>query len=124
VGRAVFQGFLPGALENGRFVAAPEPLIVGKGLEAIQEGMEMVWEGVSAKKVVVVLEWGEGRGSAGLCVPLMHFTAVVFAIFSSHVTMFGNLDLCSRGGLGLEEGSLVVVCTCKHNLDTEAAYIG
>jgi NADPH:quinone reductase-like Zn-dependent oxidoreductase len=56
VGRAVFQRFLPGALEDGRFVAAPESLIVGKGLEAVQEGMEIVWEGVSAKKVVVVLE--------------------------------------------------------------------
>jgi NADPH:quinone reductase-like Zn-dependent oxidoreductase len=56
VGRAVFQGFLPGALENGRFVAAPDPLIVGKGLEAVQEGMEMAWKGVSAKKVVVALE--------------------------------------------------------------------
>jgi NADPH:quinone reductase-like Zn-dependent oxidoreductase len=56
VGRAIYEDFLPRALQDGRFVAAPEPLVAGKGLESIQEGLEMVWKGVSARKVVVLLE--------------------------------------------------------------------
>jgi NADPH:quinone reductase-like Zn-dependent oxidoreductase len=56
VGKAIYEDFLPDALREGRYVAAPEPQVVGKGLERIQEGMEAVWQGVSAKKVVVLLE--------------------------------------------------------------------
>ena len=52
---AVFQDFLPQALEHGKFVPAPEPLIVGTGLESIQEALETSEKGVSAKKVVVRL---------------------------------------------------------------------
>lgn len=33
----------------------PPPLIVGKGLEAIQGGHEQIKKGVSAKKVVIEL---------------------------------------------------------------------
>ena len=44
------------ALERGTFKAKPEASVVsGKGLEAIQEGLERCKEGVSAKKVVVSL---------------------------------------------------------------------
>ena len=55
VGKAVFADFLPKALENGIFVASPEPFVVGKGLEAIQEAFSIQEKGVSAKKVVVSL---------------------------------------------------------------------
>jgi NADPH:quinone reductase-like Zn-dependent oxidoreductase len=55
VGPAVFEDFLPRALAEGRFVAAPPALVVGSGLEAIEAGFEVQRKGVSAKKVVVSL---------------------------------------------------------------------
>jgi NADPH:quinone reductase-like Zn-dependent oxidoreductase len=55
VGKAVFEDFLPGALAQGSFVAAPEPEVVGTGLEFIQEAFELQRKGVSAKKIVVSL---------------------------------------------------------------------
>lgn len=55
VSRLVIQDFLPRALAAKQFVPAPEPLVVGNGLEKIQEAMEVVLEGVSAQKVVVKL---------------------------------------------------------------------
>ncbi|TVY35115.1 Dehydrogenase [Lachnellula occidentalis] len=55
VGKAVFVDFLPKALEEGTFVAAPEAEVVGKGLESIQGAFEAQMKGVSAKKIVVSL---------------------------------------------------------------------
>ena len=55
VGKAIFEDFLPKALESGSFVPAPEPQIVGKGLESIQAGVDIVREGISGKKLVVTL---------------------------------------------------------------------
>ena len=55
VGKAVFEGFLPGALQEGTYVAKPEPFVVGTGLEAVQEGFEVQAMGMSARKVVVSL---------------------------------------------------------------------
>ena len=55
VGKAMYNDFLPQALAQGRFVPAPEPQVVGKGLENIQEGFDILKRGVSAKKVVVKL---------------------------------------------------------------------
>ncbi|KUL92078.1 hypothetical protein ZTR_02614 [Talaromyces verruculosus] len=55
VGKAVYEDFLPQALEKGSFVPAPEPQVVGRGLEHVQEAMDMVAKGVSAKKLVVLL---------------------------------------------------------------------
>ena len=55
VGKAIYEIFLPTALEEGTFVVAPEPQVVGKGLEFIQEAFEVLAKGVSAKKVVVSL---------------------------------------------------------------------
>ncbi|KAI1421081.1 GroES-like protein [Xylaria sp. FL1777] len=54
VGR-VYCDYLPRALAERRFVPAPEPLVVGKGLDKIQEAMDRHLKGVSAKKVVVSL---------------------------------------------------------------------
>ena len=55
VGKAVYEDFLPGALKAGTFVPAPEPWVVGKGLESLQGAVDLVQKGVSAKKVVVSL---------------------------------------------------------------------
>ncbi|KAI9876490.1 MAG: hypothetical protein M1830_006386, partial [Pleopsidium flavum] len=55
VSRAVYEDFLPAALAQGKYIAAPEPHVVGKGLEHLQEAMELNKKGVSAKKVVVSL---------------------------------------------------------------------
>ena len=55
VGRAVYADFLPRALEQGRFVAAPTAQVVGSGLGSIQAALDLQRKGVSAKKVVVTL---------------------------------------------------------------------
>lgn len=55
LGDAIFAEFLPKALAEGKFVAAPEPLVVGKGLERLQQAFDVQMKGVSAKKVVVTL---------------------------------------------------------------------
>ena len=55
VGKAVYEDFLPKALETGTFVPAPEPLVTGKGLESVQAAVDIHGKGVSARKVVVSL---------------------------------------------------------------------
>lgn len=55
VGKMIYEDFLPKALAEGEFVAAPDPIVVGKGLEFVQPAFEMQKKGVSAKKVVVSL---------------------------------------------------------------------
>jgi Zn-dependent alcohol dehydrogenase len=56
VGEAVYARYLPEALSSGKFRAAPEPMVVGEGLEAIQGALDLQKKGVSAKKVVVSLK--------------------------------------------------------------------
>ncbi|KAL2864124.1 zinc-binding alcohol dehydrogenase family protein [Aspergillus lucknowensis] len=52
----VWRDFVPQALENGLLKTKPEALVVStRGLEGIQEGMDLQKKGVSARKVVVVL---------------------------------------------------------------------
>jgi len=55
VSTAVYRDFLPAALAEGRYVATPEPLVVGAGLEHVQEALDVQRRGVSARKVVVTL---------------------------------------------------------------------
>jgi NADPH:quinone reductase-like Zn-dependent oxidoreductase len=55
VGPMIFEDFLPRALAEGRYRAAPEPTVVGKGLEAIPKALEQLGRGVSASKLVVSL---------------------------------------------------------------------
>ncbi|RAL58758.1 hypothetical protein DID88_009173 [Monilinia fructigena] len=55
VGEAVYVNFLAEALEKGTFVAAPEAMVIGKGLGFVEKGMEIQRDGVSAKKVVISL---------------------------------------------------------------------
>ena len=54
-GPMIYDAFLPGALAQGRFVAAPDPLVVGHGLEHIPHALERQRIGVSACKLVVTL---------------------------------------------------------------------
>ena len=55
LGPHMYNEYLPKALKSGSYVPAPEPLIVGKGLEKMQEAFDILWKGVSAAKVVVLL---------------------------------------------------------------------
>jgi NADPH:quinone reductase-like Zn-dependent oxidoreductase len=55
VGAAIYVDFLPQALADGRFVAAPPARVVGAGLEAIETGFEVQRKGMSAQKVVISL---------------------------------------------------------------------
>lgn len=55
VGPMIFESFLPGALAEGRFVAAPSPTVVGQGLGQIPAALERQRLGVSAAKLVVTL---------------------------------------------------------------------
>lgn len=56
VGKAVYEEYLPAALKAGSFVPAPEPLVVGKGLESVQVAIDRYSQGgISARKIVVVL---------------------------------------------------------------------
>ncbi|KAI7773297.1 hypothetical protein LA080_011346 [Diaporthe eres] len=51
----VWENFVPEALETDKLKPLPPPLVVGKGLEAIQEGIDQNKKGVSFRKVVVEL---------------------------------------------------------------------
>jgi NADPH:quinone reductase-like Zn-dependent oxidoreductase len=55
VGPMIFEAFLPAALAEARFVAAPNPTVVGTGLEQIPVALERQRQGVSAVKLVVTL---------------------------------------------------------------------
>lgn len=55
VGPLIYEDFLPGALAEGRYIAAPEPLIVGQGLAEVPAALDVQKRGVSARKVVVSL---------------------------------------------------------------------
>lgn len=53
--KAIYETYVPEALAKGKFVAAPEPLVAGKGLEHIEAAFALQKKGLSAKKVVVSL---------------------------------------------------------------------
>jgi len=55
VGPMIFEAFLPAALAEARFVAAPSPIVVGTGLAQIPLALERQRLGVSAAKLVVTL---------------------------------------------------------------------
>ncbi|KAL2871249.1 zinc-binding alcohol dehydrogenase family protein [Aspergillus lucknowensis] len=55
VGPAVFEAFLPKALAAGTFQAKPSAEVVGRGLESVQQGLDDLKAGVSAKKFVITL---------------------------------------------------------------------
>ncbi len=55
VSTVIYEDFLPAALAEGRYVAAPEPSVVGRGLASVQAGFDVQRQGVSARKVVISL---------------------------------------------------------------------
>ncbi|KAI5248480.1 zinc-binding dehydrogenase [Aureobasidium subglaciale] len=55
LGSEMFEKFLPVALSERSFVPAPEPQVIGKGLEVIEQAFEVAKKGVSARKIVVSL---------------------------------------------------------------------
>ena len=55
VAEAVYGNYLPAALANGSFVPAPEPQVVGHGLDKVQKAFGVGKKGVSAKKLVVTV---------------------------------------------------------------------
>ena len=55
VGSAIFNDFLPTALETGQILPKPDPWVIAKGLSGIQKGVDELRQGVSAQKIVVLL---------------------------------------------------------------------
>lgn len=55
VSKAIYEDFLPAALAAGAYQAAPEPRVVGHGLQHIQDALDAQLSGVSAAKIVVSL---------------------------------------------------------------------
>ena len=53
VSKAVYQDFLPAALADGRYQAAPPPYVVGHDLDDVQPALDLQRKGVSAQKVVI-----------------------------------------------------------------------
>lgn len=51
----VYQDFLGPAFTQGLFIPAPEAQVVGRGLDKINEALELNQRGSSAKKLVVAL---------------------------------------------------------------------
>jgi hypothetical protein len=54
VGKAMLEHFLPVPLKAGSFVLAPEPFVVGHGLESLQAVVDLQRKGVSAWMVVLL----------------------------------------------------------------------
>ncbi|KAF5529006.1 zinc-binding oxidoreductase [Fusarium mexicanum] len=50
-----FKDWIPKALVSGLLQPKPDPLVIGKGLEKIQEGITKLQGGVSAQKIVIEL---------------------------------------------------------------------
>jgi NADPH:quinone reductase-like Zn-dependent oxidoreductase len=56
VGELIWKRFLPAALKENKFLCLPEPLVVGHGLEKLQEAIDKGKAGgVSARKLVVTV---------------------------------------------------------------------
>lgn len=55
VAEGIWRDFVFKALETGRLQPKPDPEVVGKGLEKVQEAVDTLKRGVSAKKIVVTL---------------------------------------------------------------------
>lgn len=55
VSTAIYGDFLPSALAEGRYAAAPKPCVLGHGVDDFQRAMDIQLKGVSAAKIVVTL---------------------------------------------------------------------
>jgi D-arabinose 1-dehydrogenase-like Zn-dependent alcohol dehydrogenase len=61
VSHAIYRDFLPAALAEGRYRAAPTPRVIGDGLQHLQRALDIQREGVSAEKIVVTIPQDEDR---------------------------------------------------------------
>ena len=52
---AIWTRWVPSALADGTLKPKPDPVIIGKGLACIQEGLDQLRKGVSGKKLVLDL---------------------------------------------------------------------
>ena len=55
VGNAIWRQYIPNALAAGRYQAKPDPIVIEGGLKKVQEGIDILRKGVSAKKIVIKL---------------------------------------------------------------------
>jgi hypothetical protein len=55
IAEAIWGNYIPAALADGSFQAKPDAIVVGTGLEKVQEAFELHKQGVSAAKLVVTL---------------------------------------------------------------------
>jgi hypothetical protein len=51
----IWGRYVPEALKAGTLKAVPEPIVVGRGLEKVKEGIELCQKGISAGKAVIEL---------------------------------------------------------------------
>lgn len=56
---------MPVALENGLLKCMPQPFVTGNGLKSLQDACDLMAKGVSAKKLVVALNWRNGDEAEG-----------------------------------------------------------
>lgn len=56
VGPALYRDFLPSALADGRYRPAPDPRVVGAGLDQLPSALAELRKGVSATKLVVAID--------------------------------------------------------------------
>jgi hypothetical protein len=56
LGELIWHDFIPAALASGKFQAKPDPFIIKGGLSKVQEGIDMLRNGVSAKKIVIEID--------------------------------------------------------------------
>lgn len=53
IGDAVWRKYIPEALATGKFQTKPDPEVLEGGLVRVQEGIDILRKGVSAKKIVI-----------------------------------------------------------------------
>lgn len=53
IGDTIWHKFMPEALASRKFQAKPDPQIIQGGLEKVKQGIDLLREGVSAKKIVI-----------------------------------------------------------------------
>lgn len=52
---AIYRDYLPAVLADGSYQIVPRPKVVGHGVGAIQDALDIQRRGVSAQKIVVTL---------------------------------------------------------------------
>lgn len=51
----IFRTWLPQAMESGAVRPVPLPEVLGRGLAAVQDGLDRMKQGVSARKLIIEL---------------------------------------------------------------------